>query len=335
MKRVVAFGELLMSLCTREYERLVQAHELLVRFTGAEVNVGVSLAQFGYEAYAVSCVPDNDIGQACVNYLRRYGVNTEFVVRGGERLGLLYLEPGASQRATKVVYDRTHSSFRGIQREDFDWDRILGGKDWFCFSGTAPALGPNVNAVLKDALAAAKRLGVRVSCDPNYRSKLWSLDEAGRALTPLMEYVDVFIGGAEDAEKLFGIRVAHGSDAAAYRRAAAEALRARLDFMCVATTVRSGGSASVNRLGGMLCDASGCYVAREYEMQIVDRVGAGDAFSAGIVYGLLEGFDPQHTIEFATASACLKHSITGDFNLVTLDEVEQVVAGADSGRVQR
>lgn len=336
MKSVVTFGELLLSLCTKDHERLVQAQEFVARYTGAEANVGVSLAHFGCNAFAVSKVPDNEIGQACINYLRRYGVHTDFVVRGGDRLGLLYLETGASQRATKVVYDRGHSSFREVRPEDFDWDRILDGKDWFHFSGTAPALGQNVVEVLTDALKIAKRLGVRVSCDPNYRSKLWSLEDAGRVLTELMEYVDVFIGGVEDAEKLFGIRVPRADLLPkTYQEKTADLLRQRFGFSYVAMTLRTGVSASVNRLGGMLCNVDGCCFSREYEMQIVDRVGGGDAFSAGIIYGLLTNFDPQHVIEFATAAACLKHSIPGDFNLVTAEEVEQLAGGDASGRVQR
>jgi 2-dehydro-3-deoxygluconokinase len=331
MKKVVTFGELLLSLCAKDHERLVQTGEFVARYTGAEANVSVSLAHFGMEAYAVSKVPAHEIGQACVNFLRRYGVHTDYLVRGGERLGLLYLETGASQRASKVVYDRAHSSIREVRREEFDWDTILASKDWLHFSGTAPALGENVIAVLTDGLRTAKRLGLRVSCDCNYRSKLWGVEEAGRVLRSLMEYVDVLVGGREDAEKLFGIRV----DGSAQEGRVAELLRDRLRCDVVAMNLRTGTSASLNRLAGLMCDATGCYVSREYEMQIVDRVGGGDAFAAGLIYGLLSDFEPQRVIEFAAAASCLKHSIPGDFNLVSVEEVEQLLAGVGSARVQR
>jgi 2-dehydro-3-deoxygluconokinase len=335
-KKVVTFGELLLSLATKDYQRFVQAEEFVARYTGAEANVGVSLVHFGVEAYAVSKVPAHEIGQACINYLRRYGVNTDYIVRGGERLGQLYLETGASQRPSKVIYDRAHSSIREIRPKEFDWDTILAGKDWLHFSGTAPALGKSVIAVLTDGLRTAQRLGLKVSCDCNYRSKLWTLKEAGRVLTGLMEYVNVFIGGREDAEKLFGIRApATETGGALQDQRAAELLRQRFGLACVAMTLRHGVSASVNRLAGLLCDATGCYTSRTYEMQIVDRVGGGDAFTAGLIYGVLSGYDPQRTIEFAAAASCLKHSIPGDFNLVTVDEVEQLLAGDASGRVQR
>jgi 2-dehydro-3-deoxygluconokinase len=318
----------LLSLCTRGYDRIVQAEEFVARYTGAEANVGVSLAHFGVDAYAVSRVPGHEAGQACINYLRRYGVNTDYIVRGGDRLGLLYLETGASQRATQVIYDRAHSSFCGVRPEDFDWKAILSGKDWFHFSGTAPALGPNVVKVLADALGIARKLRVKVSCDCNYRSKLWSTAKACRVLTPLLESVNVFVCGREDAEKIFGISEPSAEEDA-------QRLRERFGFEHVAMTLRTGVSASVNRLAGLLCDARRTYSSREYEMQMVDRVGGGDAFTAGLIYGLLSGFAPQRAIEFAAAAACLKHSIPGDFNLVTVAEVEQLLAGDTSGRVKR
>lgn len=334
-KKVVCFGELLLSLCTKGYERFVQAEEFVARYTGAEANVGVALAHFGLDAFAVSRVPEHEIGQACINYLRRFGLNTEYVVRGGERLGTLYMETGASQRATQVIYDRAHSSIREASPGEFDWDPILAGKDWLHFSGTAPALGPNVLAVLTDGLKAARELGVKVSCDCNYRSKLWGLEEAGRVLTALMQYVNVFIGGREDAEKLFGVRADSAGSSKEKDEEAAKLLRERFGFDYVAMTLREGVSASVNRLGGLLCGADGCSFSHTYEMMIVDRVGSGDAFTAGLIYGLLTGLTPQQTVEFAVATACLKHSIPGDFNLVSVKEVEQLVAGDASGRVRR
>jgi 2-dehydro-3-deoxygluconokinase len=334
-KKVVTFGELLLRLDPPPYERLVQAEQFKARYTGAEANAAVSLAGFGVEAVAVSKVPSHEIGQACVNYLRRYGVNTDFIVRGGERLGLLFVDTGCSQRPSKVIYDRSHSSMREARPEEFDWGAILDGAHWFHFSGTAPALGDNVLAVLRDGLRAARRGGVKVSCDCNYRSKLWSIEDASRVLTALMEHVNVFIGARADAEKLFGIQVERvGSEVEACTRTAPR-LQQRFGFEWVAFTMRESLSASVNRLAGLLCDGAKCCVSRTCEMQIVDRVGGGDAFTAGLIYGLLCGFDPQRTIEFAAAASCLKHTIPGDFNLVSVSEVEQLLSGDSSGRVQR
>ncbi|MBN2308715.1 MAG: sugar kinase [Candidatus Hydrogenedentes bacterium] len=318
-------------------DRFIQAESFKARYTGAEANVAVCLAGLGVPAYAVSKVPEHEIGQACLNYLRRYGVNVDYIVRGGDRLGVLYVETGFSQRASKVIYDRNHSSIREVRPGEFDWEQILAGKQWFHFAGTAPALGPNVVAVLNEALDTAKRLNVTTSCDCNYRSRLWPPDEAGRVLSTLLNRVDVFIGGIEDAQKLFGIHVPESRDGVENARAesAAQQLRKRFGFTHVAMTLRSGDSASLNRYAGMLSSAQGGAFSRGYEIQIVDRVGAGDAFTAGIVYQILAGADLAPAVEFAAAAACLKHTIPGDFNLVSLEEIQQLMAGGDSGRVQR
>ena len=339
-KKVVTFGELLMRLGTKDKQRFVQANEFDVMFTGAEANVGASLANFGVEAYAVSKVPKHEIGQACINYLSRYGVNTDCIVRGGDRLGVFYLETGASQRPSKVIYDRSHSAIRESTPEEYDWDAILEGADWFHFSGTAPALGDSVVGVLKDALATAKQRGVTVSVDLNYRSKLWSPEEAKRVMTVLMQYVDVCIGNEEDSKKVFGVN-AKDSDVTAGKlvtdsyKAVAEQLVERFGFKYVATTLRESLSASVNRWAGLLSDGKHHYVSRKYEIQVVDRVGGGDSFTAGLIYGMLCDFEPQRTVDFAAAASCLKHSIPGDFNLVSVEEVERLTGGDQSGRVQR
>jgi len=330
-KAVVTFGELLLRLDPPGMDRFTQAETFKARYTGAEANVAVSLAGFGVDAYAVSKVPEHEIGQACVNYLRRFGVNTDFIVRGGDRLGVLYVETGCSQRPSKVIYDRNHSSIREVRPGEFDWDRIFAGKQWFHFSGTAPALGTNVAAVLEEALDAAKRLGVTTSCDCNYRSKLWGPEEAGRVLSSLLNRVDVFIGGVEDAEKLFGVSVPENVGA----EYAAQRLRELFGFTWVAMTLRSGVSASANHYAGMVCCAKGCAFSRDYEIQIVDRVGAGDAFTAGLVFQILSGADAAYVVEFAAAAACLKHTIPGDFNLVSVQEVNQLLEGGQAGRVQR
>lgn len=325
--KIVAFGELLLRLDTKDHERFVQAGEFTARYTGGEANVAASLALWGHEANAVSKVPSHEIGQACVNYLRRFGVGTDWVVRGGDRLGILYVEIGASQRASKVVYDRGHSSFREIRAEEFDWDTILAGKDWLHFTGTAPALGPNVRAVLEDALRTAKRRGLTVSFDCNYRSTLWSVDEARATLPALMPYVDLFVGTTYDTETLFDIPgLPHQS---------AARLREEFGVHRVGYTLRRDASASVNRLAGLLCDAKGSWSSQEYELHLVDRIGGGDAFAAGLIHGIASGWEGQQVAEFAAAASCLKHSIPGDFNLVSLAEVQQLVETGEAGRVRR
>jgi 2-dehydro-3-deoxygluconokinase len=305
----------------------VQAGEFTARYTGGEANVAASLALWGHEAFAVSKVPAHEIGQACVNYLRRYGVNTDWVARGGDRLGILYVEIGASQRPSRVLYDRGHSSFREIQAEDFDWEAILAGKDWLHFTGTAPALGPNVREILQAALRTAKRLGVTVSFDCNYRSTLWSVDEARAALPAFMPYVDLFVGSSYDTEVLFDIPGLPDESAAR--------LREEFGLQRVSYTLRRGASASVNRLAGLLCDAKGSWCSRECELHPVDRIGGGDAFTAGLIHGIASGWEGQQIVEFAAAASCLKHSIPGDFNLVSLEEVQQLVETGEAGRVRR
>jgi 2-dehydro-3-deoxygluconokinase len=333
MNRVIAFGELLLSLSAKGNQRLVQAEEFTARYTGAEANVAVSLAHFGVEAYVVSKVPAHEIGQACINALRRFGVNTEHIIRGGDRLGSLYMETGASQRPTKVIYDRAPSSFRQIRLEDIDWDATLAGKNWFHFSGTAPALGPQVVEVLTAGITTARRLGLTVSCDCNYRSKLWSLEDAGRMLTSLMPHVNLVICGKDDPQKLFGLDCGRPEEKSP--EDAAEILRKRFALDTVAMTLREPLSASVNRYAAILCQRGGTCRSRCHEFQIVDRVGGGDAFAAGLIFGLLSGFEPQRTIDFAAAASCLKNSILGDFNLASREEVEQFLAGASSGHVNR
>lgn len=339
--RVAVFGDLLLRLNPLGFERLVQASIFEVRYTGAEANVAVMLAALGVETFAVSKVPDNEIGQACVNYLRRFGVDARYVVRGGKRLGIFYLEAGAAQRPSKVIYDRANSSFAEIAPSDLDWDVVLAGVDWFHFSGTAPAMGRRVVATLTDALAAAKSLGARVSCDLNYRARLWSAEEARAVMSDLMQYVDVLLGNEEDAVTVFGLDagssdVVHGRlDVASYRNVAAQ-LTELFGFAYVATTLRKSMSASANSWSGMLFDGQEHHLSREFEIQpVVDRVGGGDAFCGGLIFGLLEGWEPQLCVEFAAAASCLKHSVLGDFNLVSRAEIEALLAGDASGRIRR
>jgi 2-dehydro-3-deoxygluconokinase len=339
--RVVGFGELMLRLNPPGQQRLIQADAFEIRYTGAEANVAVMLAGLGFDTFAVSRVPGHELGQACVNFLRRFGVNTDHVARGGDHLGIMYLEAGAAQRGSKVIYDREHTAIRDAKRDEFDWDTILADADWFHFSGTAPALGDNVRAVLMDGLTVARERGVTVSCDLNYRAKLWSPEEAQPVMTGLMQYVDVLIGNEEDAAKVFGI-TAEGSDIVrgdlvltSYEKVATELARA-FDLRYVATTLRTSISASINHWAGMLYDGTRHYVSRSYEIHpVVDRVGGGDSFSAGLIYGLLRGLDMQSCVEWAAAASCIKHSIPGDFNLVSEQEVETLLGGDASGRVQR
>jgi 2-dehydro-3-deoxygluconokinase len=339
--RVVAFGELLMRLEPPGHQRIVQAGSFDVAYTGAEANAAALLASLGVDAACVSRVPGHEVGQACIDFLRRYGVDTTHIGRGGDRLAIFFLETGAAQRASKVVYDRAHTSLRQADADDFDWEAILDGADWLHFSGTAPASGPGIVRALETGLAMAGERGVRVSCDLNYRSKLWSPEEAREAMTRLMRHVDVLIGNEEDASTVFGIAaegvdVVRGELRVESYRAIAEQLASSFELDVVATTLRTSISASVNRWAGLLYDGSDHFVSRTYEIDpIVDRVGGGDAFSGALIYGLLEGMEAQACVEFAAAASCLKHSIPGDFALLSRAEIEALVAGDASGRVRR
>jgi 2-dehydro-3-deoxygluconokinase len=339
-KAAVFFGELLMRLATKRYERLVQSREFEVSYTGAEANAAVSLAHFGLDAYVVSLVPDTEIGQACINFVRQFGVNTDFVLRGGPRLGTFYLETGASQRPSKVIYDRAGSSITQLSPGQINWDDVFAGKQWFHWSGTAPALSDMMAATTLEACQAARKHGLTVSCDLNYRRKLWSPDKARQTMTELMRYVDVLIGNEEDSAIVLGVEakgvdVAKGSlNAERYKDVAAE-LHQRFGFKYVATTLRESISASENGWSCLLSDGSQCYLSRKYRIWIVDRVGGGDSFSGGLIYGLLSGMSCQETVEFAAAASCLKHSIHGDFNHMSRDEVLALIGGSGSGRIQR
>jgi len=339
-KKAVFFGELLMRLGTKRFERFVQAREFEIGYTGAEANAAVSLANYGLESYVVSVVPNTEIGQACIDFVRQFGVNTDFVQRGGKRLGTFYLETGASQRPSKVVYDRAGSSITELQPGQIDWDKAFEGKNWFHWSGTAPALSDSMAETVKEACIAAKKYGLTVSCDLNYRRKLWTPEKARKIMTDLMQYVDVLIGNEEDSALVLGVEpkntdVSKGTlDVDRYKEVAKE-LHKKFGFKYVATTLRKSISASENGWSALLSDGNQCYVSKSYHILIVDRVGGGDSFSGGLIYGLLTGMDSQKTIEFAAAASCLKHSIHGDFNHVSLDEVMNLLGGDASGRIQR
>ena len=338
--RIVTFGEIMLRLAPEGYTRFVQAEKFGATYGGGEANVAVSLSGFGMDAAFATKLPDHDIGQAAVNSLRRFGVDTSRIVRGGARVGIYFLEKGASQRPSKVIYDRAGSSIATASASDFDWERILDGADWFHFTGITPALGDNVAAICLDALKACRKLGIPVSCDLNYRKNLWSREKAGKVMGGLMEYVSLCIANEEDAGDVFGIKAA-GTDITGgklshdgYKSVAAQ-LTERFGFSSVAITLRQSHSANDNTWGAMLYSGGEYFFSKNYDVHIVDRVGGGDSFGAGLIYGTLEGMAPQAALEFAVAASCLKHSIEGDFNLVSVKEVFSLAGGDASGRVQR
>lgn len=340
MGKIITFGEIMLRLAPQGYDRFVQAKEFSAVYGGGEANVAVSLANYGKEAYFVTKLPKHEIGQCALNELRRFGVNTDYIVRGGERLGIYYCEKGASQRPSKVIYDRAHSSISEAKSEDFSWNEIFKDAEWFHFTGITPALSDACAEITLEAVKAAKELGVKVSVDLNYRKKLWSTEKAGRVMGEIVKYCDVVIANEEDAEKVFGIKaeetdITNGSLNEEGYKKVAEQLLNRFSLEYVAITLRESFSASHNGWSGMLYDGKDFFTSKKYDIQIVDRVGGGDSFGAGLIYGLTSGMSPQESLEFAVAASCLKHSIEGDFNLVSLEEVTTLAQGDGSGRVQR
>ncbi len=339
-KRIVTFGEIMLRLAPEGYLRFFQNDRMQATFGGGEANVAVSLANYGMDASFVTKLPAHAIGQGAVNSLRALGVDTKDIVRGGDRVGIYFLEKGASQRGSVCIYDRAYSAIQQASREDFDWDKIFDGADWFHFTGITPALGENLVEICIDACKAAKAKGVKISCDLNYRGKLWTRAEARAAMTKLCEYVDVCISNEEDAKDVFGIEAENTDiyggklDKEGYKSVAKQLMDA-FKFEKVAITLRSSISASDNDWAGMLYDGENYCFSKEYHLHIVDRVGGGDSFGGGLIYSLLSGKDSQSAIEFAVAASALKHSIEGDYNRVTVSEVEKLAGGDASGRVQR
>ncbi len=340
MKKVVTFGELMLRLAPQGYYRFQQVDSFGATFGGGEANVAVSLANYGYDACFVTKLPKHAIGQSAVNSLRRYGVNTAHIARGGDRVGIYYLEKGASQRGSVCIYDRAHSAIQEASAADFNWEEIFKGAEWFHFTGITPALGQNMVNVCLEACKAAKKAGVKISCDLNYRGKLWTREQARTAMTELCKYVDVCISNEEDAKDVFGIEAANSDiyggklDKEGYKSVAKQ-LADTFGFEKVAITLRTSISANDNDWAALLFDGTDYCFSKEYHMHIVDRVGGGDSFGGGLIYALLEGKSTQDAVEFAVAASCLKHTIEGDYNMVTVDEVEKLAAGNASGRVQR
>lgn len=338
--KTVTFGEIMLRLSPELYTRFVQSEKFLATYAGAEANVAVSLANYGEEVSFVTKLPDHEIGQAAVNSLRKFGVDTSLIVRGGDRVGIYFCEKGASQRPSKVIYDRAHSAICEAKEADFDWDKIFDGAKWFHFTGITPALSDSMAKICLDAVKKAKEKDITVSCDLNFRKKLWSKEKAGQVMGELCKYVDYCIANEEDAKDVFGIE-AENTDITGGKLdrdgyiSVAKKLTDRFGFKGVAITLRESKSANDNDWSGMLYTDGKAYFSKKYSIHIVDRVGGGDSFGGGLIYSLINGYDAQKTIEFAVAASCLKHSIEGDFNLVSKKEVETLAGGDASGRVQR
>ena len=340
MAKIITLGEIMLRLSPVGNDRFIQSETLRVIPGGGEANVAVSLANYGHEAYFVSKLPKHEIGQIAVNALRRYGVDTSFVARGGDRVGLYYAETGASMRPSKVVYDRAHSAIAEAKPEDFDFDAIMEGAQWFHWSGITPAISDNAAELTRLACEAAKRHGVTVSVDLNFRKKLWTSEKAISVMRPLMKYVDVCIGNEEDAQLCLGFKpdadVEGGqTDASGYHKIF-EQMKQEFGFKYVVSTLRESFSATHNGWKALIYNGKEFYESRRYDiMPIIDRVGGGDSFSGGLIHGLLTKPTQGEALEFAVAASALKHTIIGDFILVTVDEVEALAAGNANGRVQR
>ncbi|WP_019207172.1 sugar kinase [Phocaeicola abscessus] len=340
MSKIVTLGEIMLRLSTPGNMRFVQTDSFDAVYGGGEANVAVSCAHYGHDAYFVTKLPKHEIGQAAVNSLRRFGVHTDYIRRGGDRVGIYYLESGAAMRPSKVIYDRAHSAMAEADPSDFDFDSIMEGADWFHWSGITPAISDKAAELTRLACEAAKRQGVKVSVDLNFRKKLWTTEKAQAVMRPLMKHVDVCIGNEEDAQLCLGFKphadVTRGrTDAEGYKDIF-KAMAEEFGFDYVISTLRESFSASHNGWKAMSYDGKEYYVSKRYDIvPIVDRVGGGDSFSGGIIHGLLTLPTPGEALEFAVAASALKHTVPGDFNMVSAEEVEALVKGDASGRVQR
>lgn len=337
---IVTFGELMLRLSPNGNDRFIQTESFRIIPGGGEANVAISLANYGHEVCFVSKLPKHEIGQIAVNAMRRYGVNTNYIARGGERIGLYYAETGASMRPSKVIYDRAHSAIAEAKKEDFDWDEIMSQAEWFHWSGITPAISDQAAELTRLACEAAKRHGVTVSVDLNFRKKLWTSEKAISVMRPLMKYVDVCIGNEEDAELCLGFKpnanVESGETNAEGYKGIFEQMKKEFGFKYVVSTLRESYSASYNGWKAMIYDGKEFYESKRYEIKpIIDRVGGGDSFSGGLIHGLMTKKTQGEALEFAVAASALKHTINGDFNLVSTEEVESLAGGNSNGRVQR
>lgn len=338
--KTVCFGEIMLRLNPDGYKRIRQAEAFNVSYAGGEANVAVSLANYGVDTSFVSKVPNNDVGKSSVSALTKYGVGVSDMILGGPRLGIYFVEKGASQRPSKVIYDRAGSSISQADKSEFEWDKIFDNCEWFHFTGITPALSDQMVETCFEACIAAKKRGITISCDLNYRNKLWTKEKAQKVMSRLMPYVDVCIANEEDAFDVFGI-IAEDTDinSGILNKkgyiSVAKQLTNMFNFKKVAITLRTSMSANDNKWAGMLYSEEKAYFSKEYDIHIVDRVGGGDSFGGGLIYSLLNKYESQDAIEFAVAASCLKHTIENDFNIVTVSEVKSLMNGNASGRVQR
>ena len=339
-KKVVTMGEIMLRLSTPNNEKFIQADEFDVNYGGGEANVAVSLANYGHEAQFVTAVPDNELGECAVAALRKYNVGTQNIARCGERLGIYYLESGSSMRPSKVVYDRAHSSISTATAADFDFDKIFEGVDWFHFTGITPAISDSAAVLTEEALKAAKKHGVKVSVDLNFRKKLWSSEKAQKVMKNLMQYVDVCIGNEEDAELVLGFKpgdtdVTSGELELAGYKSIFEQMVDKFNFEYCVSSLRVSHSASDNGWSAAVCDGNTLYCGKQYDLHIIDRVGGGDSFASGFLHGITSGMSMEKSLEFAIAAAAIKHTIPGDINYIKEDEVLALMDSDGSGRVQR
>ena len=339
-QKVVTFGEIMMKFSPLSYQRFLQTTAMNVEYAGAEANVAVSLANYGIESAFVTKLPNNDLGEAAINAIRHYGVEANSIVRGGNRIGIYFSEKGASQRPSKVIYDRAGSAIACAESSEFDWNAIFENASWFHFTGITPALSESMANICLEACRVAKSKGIIISCDLNYRNKLWSRDKAQKVMSELCQYVDVCIANEEDAANVFGIKADNSDvcggviDETSYESVARQ-LKERFDFQIVAITLRESISASDNNWSAILYDGQKIFKSRKYAIHIVDRIGGGDSFGAGLIYGILRYDEPQKALEFAVAASCLKQTIEGDFNLSSVAEVESLLKNGGSGRIIR
>lgn len=340
--KVVTFGELLLRLSAPGYNKLFQQNDLESTFCGGEANVAVSLANFGIDSSFVTKLPDNDVGVAGARSLRYFGVDISNIIYAPGRMGLYYLEKGASQRPSRIIYDRVGSAIALARQDDFEWKRILSGAEWFHWTGINPALGGELPQICEEACKEAKKQGLIISCDLNYRKNLWSSEEAEAVMTKLLSYVDICVANEEDAEKVLGIKASDTDvESGKLNKAGYESVARQIcdgyDCKKVAITLRKSYSASRNGWSAMLYDASSdkAFYSENYDIQLVDRVGGGDSFSAGLIYGLITGMTDQDTIEFATAASCLKQTMEGDFNRSSIEDVKNLLKFGGNGRVLR
>jgi 2-dehydro-3-deoxygluconokinase len=339
-KKVVTLGEIMLRLSTPDYKRFVQADTFDVTYGGGEANVAAAICNYGENGTFVTKVPNNPIGQSAINHLRRYGVDTQYIARGGDRLGIYFLETGASMRASQVVYDRAGASIADVDISEFDFDKILEGADWFHTTGITPALSDKAAALTMAALKAAKAKGITTSIDLNYRKKLWSKEKAQQVMSELCQFVDVCIGNEEDAETCLGFKAAHSDitkgelNLDGYKDVFNQ-MQAKFNFKFIASSLRESYSASDNGWSALVYDGKAFHHTKKYNVRIIDRVGSGDSFASGLIYGLVTGMSTVDAAEFGVAASALKHTIPGDLNHATLSDVKELMKGDGSGRVQR